>query len=90
MSDHYNWTYRGIRLDPYRLELTCGPWRPAQAHAIKKLMRAGKGTKTYAQDIEESILSLRRELDMLREDQQDRSTGLEEVFQTGILLPKLK
>lgn len=67
-SDHYAFSYKGLRLDPYRIELVCGPWHPAQAHAIKKLMRAGKSVKPLVQDIDESIAALNRWKQMIQED----------------------
>lgn len=67
-GDHYNWEHKGIRLDPYRIEQVCGPWHPAQAHAIKKLMRAGKSVKDLKQDINETIATLNRWLEMIEED----------------------
>lgn len=65
---YYNYTYKGIKLDPYRIldiyKITC----PAQQHAIKKLLRAGNSVKELKQDITEVIDTLKRKLEMLEED----------------------
>lgn len=66
----YDFSYKGIRLDPYRIESVCGPWHPAQAHAIKKLMRAGKSVKPLIQDIDEAIATLNRWKQMIQEDEE--------------------
>ena len=65
---HYKYSYKGIKLDPYRIldiyKITC----PAQQHAIKKLLRAGNSVKELKQDITEVIDTLKRKLEMLEED----------------------
>ena len=67
---HYQYSYKGIKLDPYRIlsvyNITC----PAMQHAIKKLLRAGNSVKDLKQDIQEVIDTLKRKLDMLEEDEQ--------------------
>lgn len=67
---HYKQTFKGIKLDPYRVLDVYGITHPAQQHAIKKLLRAGKSVKTQRQDVEEVILSLQRWLQMMAEDEQ--------------------
>ena len=66
--EHYKYSYKGIKLDPYRIldiyKITC----PAQQHAIKKLLRAGNSVKELKQDIAEVIDTLKRKLEMLEED----------------------
>lgn len=66
--NHYKYSYKGIKLDPYRIlsvyNITC----PAQQHAIKKLLRAGNSVKNLKQDIQEVIDTLQRKLEMLKED----------------------
>ena len=66
--EHYKYSYKGIKLDPYRIldiyKITC----PAQQHAIKKLLRAGNSVKELKQDITEVIDTLKRKLEMLEED----------------------
>ena len=68
MSAHYDFTYKGIKLDPYRILEVYGITHPAQQHAIKKLLRAGKSVKTLERDIGEVIESLERWLTMMTED----------------------
>lgn len=65
---HYAFTYKGIRVDPYRILSIYGITNPAHQHAIKKLLRAGKSVKTLEQDIDEVIQSLQRMKQMLLED----------------------
>ena len=66
--EYYKYSYKGIKLDPYRIldiyKITC----PAQQHAIKKLLRAGNSVKELKQDITEVIDTLKRKLEMLEED----------------------
>lgn len=66
--EHYNYWYKGVKLDPYRIlsvyNITC----PAQQHAIKKLLRAGNSIKELKEDITEVIDTLKRKLEMLEED----------------------
>ena len=68
MDKHYQFTYKGIKLDPYRILKVYGISDPAQQHAIKKLLRAGESVKPLKEDIKEVILSLTRWLEMLEED----------------------
>ena len=68
MIAHYNYTYKGIKLDPYRILDAYCIMNPAQQHAIKKLLRAGNSVKTLEQDINEVIDTLKRWLDMIQED----------------------
>lgn len=65
---HYNYEYKGIKLDPYRILFVYDICNPAQQHAIKKLLRAGESDKGYKQDIEEARDSLNRLLEMIEED----------------------
>lgn len=66
---HYRYSYRGVKLDPYRIIDAYGITHPAQQHAIKKLLRAGKSVKSLRQDIQEVQDALTRWLEMLDEDQ---------------------
>lgn len=68
MRTHYDFKYRGIQLDPYRILEIYGITHPAQQHAIKKLLRAGRGHKTIHEDVEEVIESLKRWQEMVQED----------------------
>ena len=65
---HYQYSYKGIKLDPYRILSVYGVTCPAMQHAIKKLLRAGNSVKDLEQDIQEVIDTLKRKLEMLKED----------------------
>lgn len=68
LDKHYRFTFRGVKLDPYRIMAIYGIEHPAHQHALKKLLRAGRSIKSLAQDIDEVILSLNRWKEMLDED----------------------
>ena len=68
IGKHYKYSYRGIKLDPYRIFTIYSITHPAQQHAIKKLLRAGKSVKDLEQDIKEVIDTLHRWLEMEEED----------------------
>lgn len=59
-ADHYNFKYKDVLLDPYRILHTYGICHPAHQHAIKKLLRAGQSVKTLEEDINEVIDTLVR------------------------------
>ena len=67
---YYNYEYKGLKLDPYRITEIYGITNPAQQHAVKKLLRAGNkpGNETV-QEIDEVIKSLVRWKEMIKEDQ---------------------
>ena len=65
---HYRYSYRQIKLDPYRIIAVYGITHPAHQHALKKLLRAGKSVKSLRQDIREVQDALTRWLEMLDED----------------------
>ena len=69
--NHYKYSYKGIKLDPYRILSVYGITCPAQQHAIKKLLRAGNSVKNLKQDIQEVIDTLQRKLEMLKEDEEN-------------------
>lgn len=66
---HYRYSYRQIKLDPYRIIAVYGITHPAHQHALKKLLRAGKSIKSLRQDIKEVQDALARWLEMLDEDE---------------------
>ena len=68
MDKHYDYSYRGGKLDPYRILQIYGITNPAQQHAIKKLLRAGRSLKPLTQDIDEVMLTLQRWREMILED----------------------
>ena len=77
MDKHYQFTYKGIKLDPYRILKVYGISDPAQQHAIKKLLRAGESVKPLKEDIKEVIVSLTRWLEILEEDSDCEEFGVE-------------
>jgi hypothetical protein len=66
--NHYSFDYKGIRIDPYRIFRIYQITDPAQQHAIKKLLRAGRSVKSLEQDIDETIATLTRWKQMIAED----------------------
>jgi hypothetical protein len=70
MAEYYNYSYKGIKIDVYRILKIFQITEPAQQHAIKKLLRAGKSIKGLEQDINEVIESLERWKEMINEDKQ--------------------
>lgn len=69
--ERYRWTWRGITFDFYRLCEILGIKHHAQAHALKKLIRAGRSVKSIEQDIDETVDALLRWKEMLAEDRQN-------------------
>jgi hypothetical protein len=64
----YRVTVGGVKLDPYRVLDAYRITHPAQQHAIKKLLRAGRSHKGLDEDIVEVIQTLERWREMLAED----------------------
>lgn len=67
-GQHYRYSYRGIKLDPYRIIDVYGITNPGHQHALKKLLRTGRSIKSLRQDIKEVQDALTRWLEMLDED----------------------
>lgn len=66
---YYNYMYKGIKIDPYRITEIYGITNHAQQHAIKKLLRAGeKECNSIVKEIDEVIKSLVRWKEMIEED----------------------
>jgi len=65
---HYRFEFQGVKMDPYRILKVYGITDPAQQHAIKKLLRAGRSVKSFRRDVEEVISTLNRLLEMLEEE----------------------
>lgn len=68
LGKHYRFSFRGVKLDPYRIFTVYRITHPAQQHAIKKLLRAGNSVKSLEQDIDEVIVTLNRRKEMIHED----------------------
>lgn len=70
----YSWTHKGVSFDFYRLCEILGITSHAQAHALKKVIRAGRSVKPLEQDIDESIACLLRWKEMVLEDATNTTT----------------
>lgn len=68
---HYRYTFRGRKIDPYRIFRIYKITAPEQQHAIKKLLRAGQSVKSLEQDIDEVILTLTRWKEIIEEDREE-------------------
>jgi hypothetical protein len=68
IGQHYKFSYKGIKLDPYRILAVYSITNPMQQHIIKKGLRAGQSVKDLRQDIREIIATGQRWLEMLDED----------------------
>jgi len=64
----YQWTFKGVTFDFYRLCEILGIESHPQAHALKKVIRAGLSIKPIEQDIDEAIDCLMRWKEIIRED----------------------
>ncbi len=64
----YQFEFKGVQFDVYRLLEILGITHHAQAHALKKVIRAGRSVKPLVQDIDEAIASLQRWREMAVED----------------------
>lgn len=67
-AEYYDKKFGGKKIDVYRVLKIFGITEPAQQHAIKKLLRAGKSIKSEKQDIDEVIDSLERWKEMIDEE----------------------
>ena len=68
LGQHYRYTYKGVKIDPYRILDVYQITHPAHQHAIKKLLRLGRSVKDTEQDLKEVIMTLERWLEMIGED----------------------
>ena len=68
ISRHYHHSWKNVHIDPYRILLLFDIRHPALQHAIKKLLRAGRGPKPISQDVAEAIEGLQRFQQMEIED----------------------
>jgi len=69
LGKHYRFSFKGLKIDVYRILEIFQITNPAQQHAIKKLLRAGKSIKPLSQDIDEVILTLERWKEMIIENE---------------------
>ena len=67
-NQHYQYFYKGIKLDPYRIIEVYKITHPAHQQAVKKILRAGASIKDLNQDINETIEALQRWKEMILEE----------------------
>lgn len=67
-SKYHEKRVRGVKVDVYRVLRIYNVTDPAIAHAVKKLLRSGRGHKDQDTDIAEAIASLQRWQEMRQED----------------------
>lgn len=66
---HYRYVYKGIKLDPARIQLIYNATHPLQGAIIKKALCAGnRGHKDLLQDLDDIICAAERWKEMLIED----------------------
>lgn len=75
LGKHYRFSFKGVKLDPYRIFAVYRIAHPAQQHAIKKLLRAGNSVKSLEQDIDEVIVTLNRWKEMMKEEQDEGTSS---------------
>jgi predicted component of type VI protein secretion system len=73
-DDHYQYFYKGIKLDPYRIAKVYKISDGAQFQSLKKILRAGESIKDLKQDIDETIKALQRWKEMVLEDEDQQET----------------
>jgi hypothetical protein len=78
--EHYNYKYKHIKIDPYRIMFEYKITHPAHQHAVKKLLRCGKSIKEQKRDIKEVIDSLTRWLEMIEEDEPSKPVEKQKVI----------
>jgi hypothetical protein len=68
---YYNHSYKGVKLDPYRVAECWGITNHPQFHAWKKVGRAHlENHKTMLENIDEAIQCLERWKEMIKEDKE--------------------
>lgn len=66
---HYRYQYKGINLDPARIQMIYGALHPLQGAIIKKALKAGeRGQKDLLEDIDDIITAAERWKEMIIED----------------------
>ena len=69
MKEHYCKTFKGILIDAYRVAILFDVTHPARFQCLKKILRAGTGAKTLAEDIDEIIEGAERWKQMIAEEE---------------------
>jgi len=71
---HYRREYKGIKLDPARIQTIYEITHPLQGAILKKaLVTGGRGQKGLVHDIKDIICAAERWLEMIEEDSKDGS-----------------
>lgn len=68
---HYRYEYKGIKLDPARIQLIYGATHPMQISILKKALRWGSAHKSLVKDLKDIITAAERALEMIEEDKDD-------------------
>jgi len=70
-SAHYQYLYKGIKLDPARILMIYKQSDPLLGAIVKKALRAGqRGHKDFKQDLIDIISAATRRIEMLEEDEE--------------------
>lgn len=67
-GQHYRFTYKGIKLDPFRIAQVYGITDFGQQTILKKVLRMGTAHKDREQDLRDIICAAERMLEMINED----------------------
>jgi hypothetical protein len=70
---HYDATFNGFRIDPYRVALANGVTHPVQFHMMKKLMRGSRKGHSEQELIRELQCCLDRWKQLIAEDQKNQA-----------------
>lgn len=65
---HYRYSYKGVKMDPYRICKLYGVEGGPREHALKKLLRGASKGHTEQEMWAEVMACARRALEMLDED----------------------
>lgn len=72
---HYRYTYKGIKLDPFRIAQIYGVTDFAQLTILKKVLCAGnRGAKDKRQDLLDIISAAQRAIEIMDEDNDEVKT----------------
>lgn len=73
MTDPYEITLQGVKLDPYKIAELYGITSMPIAQALKKLLRCGRKHKSLAQDVRDAITSLERWEELQKESNESKN-----------------
>ena len=69
-GEHYRFSYKGIKLDPFRIAKIYGITDFGQATILKKALRMGTAHKDREQDLRDIISAAERMIEMIAEDRE--------------------